>query len=192
MPRYEEFFEDGVNGDDGEQAQLKKQTDEKIKAVQNFLKGYKASRWRFVFVGFGEQLIKDKNQRYYPKNESWSIAQMELKKGRNYGSHEFSYDHLAVILSEIHNKYTFKLEKIVVAPIVTRPRRNSVKLEAQYHRFLEYDSYIDLESIQHISLERIKISESKRRLLRGQTQLPIASPVAITETKRGLGEMFDL
>lgn len=189
MSLLDEMYEDNQNS---RQDELKSLNDDAIYRVQKFLKDFSATRWRFIYVGFGEQLIKDEQQKFYEKDRTHTIHDMELVKGLNYGSNEFSYDHFALILSEVHEKFIFKNKKIIVAPIITKARRNTIKLEQKYHKFLNYDSYLDLESIQHISLERVKIKESKRRLLKSAKSLPIASPVVITQIKRELKSMFDL
>lgn len=185
----DELYEDGQ---DSRQEKLRKLIEDDIYRAQKFLKESSATRWRFIFIGFGDQLIKDKQQKFYEKGKTYTIAEMERVKGLNYGSYEFSYDHFAIILSDIHKKYVLRIEKLIVAPIITKQRRNTIKIEKRFHSFLEYDSYIDLESIQHISLERIKIKESKRRLLKGRKDLPIASPVLITQVKDELKRVFDL
>jgi len=192
MAHWDELYEDGGNGNDGEQSRLKDMTEAKISSVQSFLKQYSATRWRFVYVGFGDQLIKDEHQRYHPKNNSHTISEMEILKGLNYGNYELSYDHYALILGGLHERYIENTTKVIVVPVTTKGRRNSILLEAKFHSFLEYDSYLDIESLQHISLERIKIMESKSRLLMGATQLPMASPFIIKEIREKLTSMLDL
>lgn len=189
MSLLDEMYEDGQNN---RQEELKKINTDAIKRVQSFLKSAKATRWKFVYLGFGNQLIKDEEQKFYEKDKIYSIQEMEQVKGLNYGNYEFSFDHFAIILSEVHERYMSKTEKLIVAPIITKKRRNTIKLEQKFHSFLNYDSYIDLESIQHISLERIKIKESKRRLLSSRKELPIASPIVITNVKKELKRIFDL
>jgi len=189
MSLLDEMYEDSQNN---RQAELKKINTDAIKSVQSFLKSAQATRWKFIYLGFGNQLIKDEKQNFYEKDKIYTIQEMEQVKGLNYGNNEFSFDHFAIILSEIHKKYIFKIEKLIVAPIITKERRNTIKLEKKFHNFLNHDSYIDLESIQHISLERIKIKESKRRLLSSRKELPIASPIVIINTKKELKRLFDL
>lgn len=192
MAFYDELYEDGEDGDSGEQSRLKNITEEKISVVQSFLKQYGATRWRFVYVGFGDQLIKNESQIYHPKSDSHTIADMERVKGLNYGNYELSYSHYALILGGLHDKYIENTTKVIVVPVTTKGRRKSILLEKKYHLFLEYDSYLDLESIQHISLERVMIGESKRRLLTEKTQLPIASPIIIGEIRKKLKSILDI
>ena len=169
----------------------KNNVEDKILQTQFFFRKYNITRWKFVFVDFGEQLLKDYNGKYYKDDESFSLRDMKKSRGKNFGSYELSYPHKAIILSDIHKKYLGSLKTIMVAPITTKQRANSVKIEKKYHDFLEYDSYIQLDNLKHISLERVDLGVTKRRLLKNNRGY-VATPRLVENVKKTLKKMFDL
>ncbi len=74
-------------------------------------------------------------------------------------------------------------------PISSTKRKNSVLIEKKYNKFLLNDSYILLDNIKHISLERINIKETKRIL--NNHYKPIA-PVIVDNIKNSLKKTFDI
>jgi mRNA-degrading endonuclease toxin of MazEF toxin-antitoxin module len=188
MALIDEMFDD-MNEDFNDKC--KKSVEDKISQTQSFFRKYNITRWRFVFVDFGEQLLKDYNGNYYKDNDTFSLREMKKSRGKNFGSYELSYPHKAIILSEIHKKYLGSLKTIMVAPITTKQRANSVKIEKKYHDFLEYDSYIQLDNLRHISLERVDLGVTKRRLLQHNKGY-LATPILINNIKKALKKMFDL
>jgi len=188
MALIDEMFEDmNENFND----MCKQKVEEKISQTQSFFRKYNITRWRFVYVDFGEQLLKDYNGNYFKDADSFSLKEMKKNRGKNFGSYELSYLHASIILSEIHKKYLTSLKTIIVAPITTRPRSNSIKIEKKYHDFLEYDSYIQLDNLRHISLERVDLAVTKRRLLR-HNEGYLSTPILINDVKKALKNMFDL
>ena len=165
--------------------------EDRIYQTQSFFKKYNITRWRFVFVDFGEQLLKDYNGNYHKDDDNFSLREMKKSRGKNFGSYELSYPHKAIILSEIHKKYLGSLNTIIVAPITTKPRANSVKIEKKYHNFLEYDSYIQLDNLRHMSLERVDLGITKRVLLKNNIGY-VATPILVENIKKALKKMFDL
>ena len=118
---------------------------------------------------------------------------MKNKKGLNFGSHEFSYKHDAVILEDIPFKYVNKLTTLLVAPISSTQRRNSILLEKKFYPFLQNDSYILLNSITNIGIEKIYTANTKRRLSRqGQKSLySLSSPIQL-KVKEVLSHIFSI
>lgn len=114
---------------------------------------------------------------------------MKNIKGLNYGEYEFCYNHMALILSDIHHKYINNIKNVIVVPISSTKRKNSILLEKKYNNFLSDDSYILLDNIKHVGLERINIKDTKLHFK--NTFNPIA-PVIITNVKNSLKKMFDI
>ncbi len=190
MSLLDEMYEDGQSDRQDELAQIH-QSD--IKQVQNLFQEFKVKRYNIVNVGFGDPLIKDELGKYHELDKEFTITEMKNKKGLNYGSHEFSYRHDAVILEDIPLKYVNKLTTLLVAPISSKKRRNSILLEKKYYPFLQNDSYILLNSITNIGIEKIYIANTKRRLSRqGQKVLyELTSPVQI-KLKNVLSKIFSI
>ena len=67
--------------------------------------------------------------------------------------------------------------------------KNSILIEKKYNSFLLNDSYILLDGIKHVSLERINIKETKR--IFSNSFKPV-SPVIIDSVKKSLKKMFDI
>jgi len=147
-----------------QQEKLKQIHEHDIRQAQNLLRECHAKRYNIINVGFGSPLIKDEMGKYLDGETEFSINEMKRKKGLNYGSHEFSYQHDAVILEAINLKYINKINTLLVAPISSTKRRNSVLMEKKFYPFLERDSYILLESITNIGVEKIYLKDTKRRL----------------------------
>lgn len=176
MSLLDELYEDGKKE---EYDKLKEINKREILTAQNFLKEYSARRWNVISVGFGDQLIKDENGKHYPLETPSTIKEMKKVKGLNYGSHEFSYRHPALILGDIHLTHIHKTNTLIVAPISSTQRRNSVLLEKSKHPFLANDSWVLLEHISNIGVERIEKGETKRQLARQGHKLlhEISAPV---------------
>jgi mRNA-degrading endonuclease toxin of MazEF toxin-antitoxin module len=96
---------------------------------------------------------------------------------------------MALILSDIHHKYINNVKTVIVVPISSTKRKNSILIEKKYNSFLLNDSYILLDSIKHISLERINIKETKRVF---NNHFKPLSPVIINSVKISLKKMFDI
>ena len=79
MALIDEMFDD-MNEDFD--SRCKKQVEDRISQTQSFFRKYNITRWRFVFVDFGEQLLKDYNGNYYKDNDTFSLS--EMKKSRGY------------------------------------------------------------------------------------------------------------
>ena len=188
MALIDEMFDDM---EDNFNERCKQSVEKRISQTQQFIRKYKITRWKFVAVDFGEQLLKDYNGNYHKDNDTFTLAEMKKAKGKNFGSYELSYLHTSIILSEIHKNYLTNLKTIVVAPITTKWRPNSIKIEKKYHDFLEYDSYIQLDNLRHIGLERIDLGVTKKYLLRNNQGF-IATPILINNIKKSLRIMFDL
>lgn len=169
--------------------QQKKEVEDKIFKIQSFFEDNKISKWHIVIIGFGEHLLKDSNLQYRNIKDSFTVEDMKSFKGLNYGEYEFCYEHMALILSDIHHKYISNIKNIVVVPISSTKRKNSILIEKKYNSFLLNDSYILLDSIKHVSLERININETKRIL---NNSFKPVSPVIIDNVKKSLKKMFDI
>jgi len=169
--------------------QQKIEVENKISKIQNFFKTNKISKWHIVVVGFGDHLLKDRNLKYRKLKDTFSVEEMKNFKGLNYGEYEFCYEHMALIISDIHHKYISNIKNIIVVPISSTKRKNSVLIEKKYNKFLLNDSYILLDNIKHISLERINIKETKRIL--NNHYKPIA-PVIVDNIKNSLKKTFDI
>lgn len=167
----------------------KKEIENKILKVQTFLEDNKIAKWYFVMVGFGDHLLKDIHLKYRKTNASFTVEEMKSCKGLNYGEYEFCYEHMALILSDIHHKYINNVKTVIVVPISSTKRKNSILIEKKYNSFLLNDSYILLDSIKHISLERINIKETKRVF---NNHFKPLSPVVINSVKNSLKKMFDI
>lgn len=167
----------------------KKQITDKILKVQSFLKNNTISKWHIVVVEFGDHLLKDSNLKYRNIKDSFTVETMKNLKGLNYGEYEFCYEHMALILSDIHHKYINNLKSIVVVPISSTKRKNSILIEKRFNNFLLNDSYILLDNIKHISLERINTKKTERIL--NNRYKPI-SPVLIEDVKNSLKKSFDI
>lgn len=190
MSLLDEMYEDSQSD---KQTELEAIHKNDIKRVQDFLNEYKARKYNIVNVGFGSPLIKDSHGKYHDLDKKFSIQEIKKLKGLNYGSHEFSYKHDAVILEDIHLKHIYKTTTLLVAPISSTQRRNSVLLEKKYYPFLERDSYILLNNITNIGIEKIYTGDTKRRLSRqGQKILYDLRPQAQTEVKEVLTKIFSL
>ncbi len=190
MSLLDEMYEDGQSD---KQKQLEKTHKEELQSVQNFLKDYSARKYNLVNVGFGSQLIKDTNGAYHDLDKKYSIRDMKRQKGLNFGSHEFSYKHDAIILEDINIRLISKTNTLLVAPISSTKRRNSVLLEKKHNPFLEYDSYILLGNITNIGVEKIFINDSKRRLSRqGSKILYEINATDQSKLKEALKKLFTL
>lgn len=181
-----ELYEESEKSNSDEQ---KIEVEDKILKIQSFFENNKISKWNIVVVGFGEHLLKDSKLRYRNTKESFSVEDMKNFKGLNYGEYEFCYDHMALILSDIHHKYVSNIKNIIVVPISSTKRKNSILIEKKYNNFLLNDSYILLDNIKHVSLERINIKETKRIF---KNSFNPVSPVIINGVKSSLKKMFDI
>jgi len=181
-----ELYEDSEKSNSDEQ---KIEVEDKILKIQSFFENNKISKWHIVVVGFGDHLLKDSKLRYRNTKESFSVEDMKNFKGLNYGEYEFCYDHMALILSDIHHKYVSNIKNIIVVPISSTKRKNSILIEKKYNNFLSNDSYILLDNIKHVSLERINIKETKRIF---KNSFNPVSPVIINGVKSSLKKMFDI
>ena len=186
MSLIDELYEDSKQSYSDNQ---KDEVERKISKTQAFLKDHKISKWHIVVVGFGEHLLKDQNFIYRNIEDSFTVKDMKSFKGLNFGEYEFCYEHMALILSDVHHKYIENLKNIIVVPISSTKRKNSILLEKKYNNFLLNDSYILLDNIKHISLERINIKESKR--IFNNNFRPV-SPVIIDGVKDTLKKIFDI
>jgi mRNA-degrading endonuclease toxin of MazEF toxin-antitoxin module len=186
MSYFDELYEENKQQDS---AKRKSEVEDKIINIQEFFKKNKISKWHVVIVAFGDHLLKDEKLRYRDIKDSFTVEEMKDKNGLNFGEYEFCYEHMAIILSDIHHKYIDEVRSIVVAPISSTKRKNSVLIEKKFNTFLLNDSYILLDNIQHISLERIKIKETNR--IFNKIFRPVA-PVIIQNVKDTLNKMFDI
>ena len=178
---------------DKEQEKRKEDIVEKIKSVREFIDSYGISKWNILYVNFGDHLLKNRKMLYRGSDERFSVGEMKKLSGLNYGEYEFCYDHMAVVLSDIHHKYIDKLGSIIVAPISSTMKRNSVILEKKYNSYLENDSYVLLDNMQHISIERVDIRQTKRYLSKsGAFKVSKLSQKAIKDAKEQLKSIFGL
>jgi len=187
MAHWDEIFEDS-NNDENEQR--KKVCENRIKKVQAFLKNSRTRQWDVVSVEFGEQLFRDKNFNYHSMDKSYSIEEIKQMKGLNYGDYELCYFHHAVILTHFDFRKSSKIKTLTIIPIQTRYRPNSFKLEAKYHKFLEYDSYLLLDRISTIGIERISLTKSLN--LGNTKQLVQVNPKSIVELKKEIKKLYQL
>ncbi len=190
MSLLDEMYEYGQSD---RQKELENIHQSEMHQVQNLFKEFNVKRYNIVHVGFGNPLIKNESGKYHELDKEFTITEMKNKKGLNFGSHEFSYKHDAVILEDIPLKYVNKLTTLLVAPISSTKRRNSILLEKKYYPFLQNDSYILLNSITNIGIEKIYISNTKRRLSRqGQKALyALSSPIQL-KVKEVLSHIFSI
>ena len=186
MSLLEELYEESKKNDSDKQ---KKEVENKILKVQSFLKENTISKWHIIDIDFGDHLLKDKMMKYRSMEDNFTVQDMKNCKGLNYGEYEFCYEHMAVILSDIHHKYINTIKSIIVAPISSTKRKNSVFLEKKFNRFLLNDSYILIDNIQHISLERINVKNTKQILQGRYTPL---SPTVINDVKKSLKKVFGI
>ncbi len=176
-----------------EQVTLEKLHQSEIITVQNMLKEYLVQRYSIVNVGFGTPLIKDEYGTYHNMDKSFTVKEMKQLKGLNYGSHEFSFRHDAIILEDIPLKYVSKITTLLVAPISSTHRRNSILIEKRFYPFLEKDSYILLGSLTNIGIEKIYTGATKKRLSRqGQKRLYTLTSPKQNELKRELKKLLTL
>ena len=190
MALLDELYEDAQTG---KQATLEKLHRSEIVTVQNMLREYRVQRYSIVNVGFGAPLIKDEFGTYHELDKSFTIAEMKTLKGLNYGSHEFAFRHDAVILENIHLKYVHKITTLLVAPISSTRRKNSILLEKRFYPFLEKDSYILLGNLANIGIEKIYTKDTKRRLSKpGQKSLYGLRTPAQIKLKQTLKKLLTL
>jgi len=182
--------------------ELIKKVQEQIFNVKKFIKNNKIGQYYVVYVDFGEKLTQkmENNQKLSPRNPNdlISIKEMFKNKGFNCGFNEFRYPHMAVILSPIHHKYLLnkkdKHYSLLVAPISSNAKRiiHSIFLEKKLNYWLDNDSYILLDNITHISLEKINISKSKN-LYKNNKNIPIQIvSEKVKEVKAKLKIIFDI
>ncbi len=167
----------------------KSEIDSKISKVQSFLLNNRISKWYIVSVSFGDHLLKNNNNIYRNAKDSFSVEDMKTKKGLNYGEYEFCYDHMAVILSDVHHKYINDINSIIVVPISSTRRKNSILMEKEFNNFLSNDSYILLDKIRHISLERINIKKTQEIF---KTSFKQITPVVVNKLKDSFKELLDI
>jgi len=187
VAHWDEMFDDS-NNDVNEQR--KKVCEDRIRKTQDFLKNSRARQWDIISIEFGEQLFRDKNFNYHPMDKSYSLEKIKQMHGLNYGSYELSYFHHAVILTHFDFRKSNKIKTLTIIPIQTRYRPNSFKLEAKYHKFLEYDSYLLLDRISTIGIERI--NSSKSLSLGNSKQLSQVNSQTIASLKKGIKELYQL
>jgi mRNA-degrading endonuclease toxin of MazEF toxin-antitoxin module len=166
--------------------------------VKKFIKKLKIGQYFVVYVDFGEKLTQNKNLLPRNPNDLVSIKEMFESKGYNCGFNEFRYTHMAVILSSIHHKYLLskrdKHYSVLVAPISSNSKRiiHSISLEKRLNNWLDNDSYILLDNITHISLEKINISKTKN-LYKNNQNIPIQiASEKVKEIKTKLKIIFDI
>jgi hypothetical protein len=171
----------------------------KIFNVKEFIKANKIGQYFVVYVGFGEKLTQKENLSPRNPNDVISIKEMFENKGYNCGFNEFRYTHMAVILSSIHHKYLLskrdKHYSLLVAPISSNSKRinYSLNLDLCHHKWLDNESYILLDKISHISLEKINISMTKNLYKNKNKNNPIyLTSKDILDLKEKLKEIFDI
>jgi len=190
MSLLDELYDDHEKN---QQEKLKQIHEHDIEQAQNLLREFKARRYNIINVGFGSQLIKDEMGKYLDGETHFSINEMKRKKGLNYGSHEFSYQHDAVILETINLKHINKTTTLLVAPISSTKRRNSVLMEKKFYPFLERDSYILLGSLANIGIEKIYHKETKRRLShQGSKRLYELTVPIQKEIQKAISRVFNI
>ena len=187
MAHWEEMFDDS-NNDVNEQR--KQVCEDRIRKAQAFLKNSRARQWDVISVEFGEQLFRDKHFNYHAMDKSYSVEEIKHMKGLNYGDYELCYFHHAVILTHFDFRKSPKVKTLTIIPIQTRYRPNSFKLEAKYHNFLEYDSYLLLDRISTIGIERINLTKSLS--LGNNKQLVQINPKSIVSIKKEIKELYQL
>ena len=168
--------------------------------VKNFIKMNKIGQYFVVYVDFGEKLTqKYENNKLISRNpnEKVSIKEMLEFKGYNCGFNEFRYTHMAVILSSIHHKYLLsprdKHYSLLVAPISSSKKANSyLELNLKYHKWLENPSFILLDKITHISLEKININLTKNLYKKNQNNSIFLTSRDVLNLKDKLKEIFDI
>lgn len=168
--------------------------DIKIETVQKFFKEWNVSRWNFLYVGFGEKLVETEDNKVRKDDDCLRVREIKQMKGLNFGYYEFCYDHYAIILSKIKQEYINEYTTIIVAPISSTKRKGRILLEKEFHPFLSHDSYIVIDQIRHIGLERINLKDTLYKIRRNESQelLYEASQKAIIETKSSLKHIFDI
>jgi hypothetical protein len=166
--------------------------------VKEFIKANKVGQYFVVYVDFGEKLTQKENLSPRNPNDTVSIKEMFENKGYNCGFNEFRYTHMAVILSSIHHKYLLskrdKHYSLLVAPISSNSKRivNSIFLEKKLNNWLDNDSYILLDNITHISLEKINLQKTKN-IYKNNRNIPIQIvSQKVKEIKEKLKEIFDI
>jgi len=169
--------------------------------VKKFIKKNKIGQYFVVYVDFGEKLTqKYENNKLLSRNpnDKISIKDMFEVKGYNCGFNEFRYTHMAVILSSIHHRYLLKKRdkhySLLVAPISSSSKRviHSIPLKEQLNSWLNNDSYILLDNITHISLEKVNISMTKS-LYKNNKNIPIQiASEKVKEIKDKLKVIFDI
>ena len=187
MAHWEEMYNDS-NNDITEQR--KQVSEDRIRKVQSFLKNSRARQWDVISVEFGNQLFRDKNFNYHAMDKSYSIEEIKDMKGLNYGDYELCYFHHAVILTHFDFQRSSKVKTLTIIPIQTKYRPNSFKLEAKYHKFLEYDSHLLIDRISTIGIERINTSKSLN--LGNKKQLIQINPQSIISIKKEIKKLFQL
>jgi len=139
--------------------------------VKHFIKENKIGQYFVVYVDFGEKLTqKYEHNKLLARNpnDKVSVKEMFKLKGYNCGFNEFRYTHMAVILSSIHHKYLLgkrdKHYSLLVAPISSSSKKinHFLELNLNYYKWLNNPSYILLDKITHISLEKININMTKK------------------------------
>ena len=168
--------------------------------VKKFIKENKIGQYFVVYVDFGEKLTqKYENNKLLPRNpnDRASVKEMFEAKGYNCGFNEFRYTHMAVILSSIHHKYL--LEKrdrhysLLVAPISSNSKRTRYSITIPKTNWLDYDSYILLDNIAHISLEKININKTINFIYKKNKNIPVQlTPNIVDNIKNTLKEIFDI
>jgi len=196
MPLIDEIAEDSNYFNDNS---LVERIQKQIIEVKHFIKENKIGQYFVVYVDFGEKLTqKYEHNKLLARNpnDKVSVKEMFELKGYNCGFNEFRYTHMAVILSSIHHKYL--LEKrdrhysLLVAPISSSSKRIKYSVKIPKTNWLDYDSYILLDNITHISLEKINISMTKN-LYKNNKNIPIQlTPNIVNNIKNTLKEIFDI
>jgi len=168
--------------------------------VKKFIKELKIGQYFVVYVDFGEKLTqKYENSKILPRNpnDKVSVKEMFELKGYNCGFNEFRYTHMAVILSSIHHKYLLskkdKHYSLLVAPISSNARRTRYSVKIPKTNWLDYDSYILLDNITHISLEKINIKQTIKSIYEKNKNIPVQlTPNIVSNIKDTIKNIFDI
>ena len=175
------------------------QIKQQIYTNKKFLKENKIAQYNIVYIDFGDKLSENyTNNQIIQRdvNETFSIKEMFNKKGLNCGYNEFRYSHMAVILEPIHHKYLLtkndKHFSILVAPISSKRHKDSIKIESKYHIFLDRDSYILMDNITNISLEKINIKLTNSIFQKNNRKYPKVSIPIIQQIHKSIKERFKI
>jgi len=198
VPLIDEIAEDSNYFNDNS---LVERVKKQIIEVKHFIKKNKIGQYFVVYVDFGEKLTqKYEHNKLSARNpnDKASIKEMFEVKGYNCGFNEFRYTHMAIILSSIHHKYLLgkrdKHYSLLVAPISSSSKKinHFLELNLNYYKWLNNPSYILLDKITHISLEKININMTKKLYSKNQSKPIFINSRDVLVLKNKLKEIFEI